>query len=1816
VVKQLTAPNLYRMIRIKIILATILFFCCTVFVFGQITAPQSIGSFQTNYTPEFISEGQQNDFVYLFCSDHLNDSVGELFINSPGCDIVWYEYDGISFVENGQTGTTASDLNSGLYMATVDCGGVISCYRAWVWVNQRYVSINSFPNACETFTLSADVQVMDHEFWINDPPGSNFPVDEDTYIKVCFWAEHTYVSDLGFFLKAPGYQTAEPGEVGVVELSPSPSDWGPGAQFGSWTGIEWSVLGCSDPSDENSVCNSGDDISEFCFITHTMPGGMEIPSSSPMHTPCVCDLPTPLTGSFGSVGPWAPIYGANAADPGWTVQIYDCEDVDEGGLTRATITIIGETDCGTAYFNYDSGDILSPINDGSCDALSASIFIVPPTEPQGLYSVSSQITDYNWTSTGSAFTGEQQSHQIVYETPDFPSDTSTFTITVTETFEVPGNFYCQSSASAFFQLQPSDASIIPVSPTCPNGEPIVLQTATGGGNWATNAPGGSLVDGIFYPETAGPGVWNVSYEILGDCADSDNINITVYETIDVINFIDNSCNPTNTEYTVSFDVINSMGNPADFFVDFGTGNQPYNGNFSRTYLNTAIYSLTITDVNGCYEYHYTGTTDCLCATFAGNMTSLNPINLCEEECSPSNLHQGNENLDGDDILEFVLNTGAYPAVPILSNNNSLFCFTDIPDGVYGQTYYITPIAGNNVGGHVDPEDHCYSQTLGTPVIWYEQPDAEILSPDYQEICGTTISLSAEPAQSGMSGFWTANADFYPGSGTTIYSPDVTLVVNDFGSVTFYWNVNNGFCTAKDSVIVSFKQEPSAYAGENFSICGTQAELNAVPSVEGSSGQWFGSGNFVPNTSPNANVTVNSNGQFVFTWRESVADCWDEDNVSVTFIAEPNPTVLITNDTVCGIAYNLMVYNVTPSSNGTWTAYYDGELMSPAPVYQPNSNTPNATALIGNYDGLYKEVEFVWTETMQSQGQTCEGEVSISVVFAKQPVASVGANDAAEICGNCISLNADTTGSGWASGRWVAKDIIAWFEDDNPYIPDASVCIDPLGTFGDTAHVEVEFLWIMTNYGCNAVDTMNVTFYKRPVANAGLDDAICGRDYNLGAVYNIPQSSGYNPGGGWSVHSKPVSQASANIVPLNQDSVAVTVSHYGQWVFQFRENNTFLTGCYSTDTVRIEFVEIPVVDAGEDKHVCGQCTQLEATSSDFSGTWLDNGAMFENNEFNNPNANVCVNSYGSRDFIWMESNQAQTTFLTCTSLDTVEITFWRVPQAVILTDEADSTTCGLTFQNLRAQQPGTGITGFWWNETDSDADYGDPNSHNTNVTVSNYGYHDFYWVCTNGPTFQPDFCIDTAGPLRIHFIEIPTANAGGDTLFCGYTGYLNAIPTIGTGVWSTPSSELVFIENINDPNSFLSSQVLNTGNATYPYFNLIWTEDNTNGCTDKDTIKVIFARVPNSGFDIVPPKCIGEPATFSAQEDSLQQYQWNFYTGVIDSTVNNDEYNANYQHFVYWANDDTAHRVTLIVTNFWECQSAITIDTVYEPPIPDFGTILVGDTCSLGRGAIIIEDTVGTNAFYWLNEDVGPNPGTPITAVYNLPEGEYDIRARYRTPNQAWYNYYITVFGNAMCTDTITYNIEAIGHLIADFEIPLDVFLDELVAPEAEVTFVNNSDYGGVRRRCIWHFGDGTTLTSCDDIVYHTYTEADCYYPFLIVMNRDLQECRDTAFLDPCIEIDNASSIEVPNIFTPNGDGINDFFQVKAQTLREFNGYIVNRWGNVLFEWTNWQNEEAGWDGKMPGGTKASAGVYFYIVKATGMDDEPYDLYGVLHLIRD
>ena len=106
---------------------------------------------------------------------------------------------------------------------------------------------------------------------------------------------------------------------------------------------------------------------------------------------------------------------------------------------------------------------------------------------------------------------------------------------------------------------------------------------------------------------------------------------------------------------------------------------------------------------------------------------------------------------------------------------------------------------------------------------------------------------------------------------------------------------------------------------------------------------------------------------------------------------------------------------------------------------------------------------------------------------------------------------------------------------------------------------------------------------------------------------------------------------------------------------------------------------------------------------------------------------------------------------------------------------------------------------------------------------------------------------------------------------------------------------------------------------------------------------------------------------------------------------------------------------------------------------------------------------------------------------------------------------------------------------------------------------------------------------------------------------DVNNCiaSDTIFIkqDSCTK-----NLEIPNVFTPNSDGQNDFFvPIKSDKIATMNTIIYNRWGTIVFETTNLKIE---WDGG-----NVSDGTYFWVIQYSDFDDKQYTLHGIVTVVR-
>lgn len=100
-----------------------------------------------------------------------------------------------------------------------------------------------------------------------------------------------------------------------------------------------------------------------------------------------------------------------------------------------------------------------------------------------------------------------------------------------------------------------------------------------------------------------------------------------------------------------------------------------------------------------------------------------------------------------------------------------------------------------------------------------------------------------------------------------------------------------------------------------------------------------------------------------------------------------------------------------------------------------------------------------------------------------------------------------------------------------------------------------------------------------------------------------------------------------------------------------------------------------------------------------------------------------------------------------------------------------------------------------------------------------------------------------------------------------------------------------------------------------------------------------------------------------------------------------------------------------------------------------------------------------------------------------------------------------------------------------------------------------------------------------------------------------------------VEVKKDCYIDIPNVFSPNGDGVNDYFfprQLLSKKLTAFRMQVLNRWGQVVFEATS--IEGRGWDGRF-NNVDQPAGAYVYVIDVTIDEDRKEHYEGNVTLLR-
>jgi len=144
----------------------------------------------------------------------------------------------------------------------------------------------------------------------------------------------------------------------------------------------------------------------------------------------------------------------------------------------------------------------------------------------------------------------------------------------------------------------------------------------------------------------------------------------------------------------------------------------------------------------------------------------------------------------------------------------------------------------------------------------------------------------------------------------------------------------------------------------------------------------------------------------------------------------------------------------------------------------------------------------------------------------------------------------------------------------------------------------------------------------------------------------------------------------------------------------------------------------------------------------------------------------------------------------------------------------------------------------------------------------------------------------------------------------------------------------------------------------------------------------------------------------------------------------------------------------------------------------------------------------------------------------------------------------------------------------------------------------------------WSFGDGGFSTQQNPS--YNYTQAGTYTIMLIVTTDS--GCVDTTYYT--ITVENGFSFYIPNSFTPNNDGHNEFFGPKFFAIDEssYEMYVFDRWGMLIFRSENVNDP---WNGKVgnTGNEIVQENVYVYLFKYKDLSGREHSVTGHISVIK-
>jgi gliding motility-associated-like protein len=892
----------------------------------------------------------------------------------------------------------------------------------------------------------------------------------------------------------------------------------------------------------------------------------------------------------------------------------------------------------------------------------------------------------------------------------------------------------------------------------------------------------------------------------------------------------------------------------------------------------------------------------------------------------------------------------------------------------------------------------------------------------------------------------------------------------------------------------------------------------------------------------------------------------------TSLAGPNQSVCATSATLAG--------NTPTAGTGTWT------LVSGTGTITTSSSPTSTVSGLGLGANIFQ-----WTITNPPCGTS---STQVTITSTGGPT-TANAGTAQTVCATTATLAGNTATTG--TGIWTLVSGAGTIT--TPSSPTSGIT-----GLGIGANV---FQWSITSAPCPAsTSSVTITGVAAPTtANAGTAQTICGTTASLAG------NTATTGTGTWTLVS-----GSGTITTPSSPTSGITGLGIGANVFQWSIANAPCVA--STSSVTITGVAAPTTaNAGTVQTVCGTTATLAGnTATTGTGTWtLISGAGTITTP-SSPTTGITGLGIGANVFQWSIANApcvASTSTVTITVTLLADATISSVAPLCLgspafnlnaVTGGGTWSGTGITSGAGGTFDPATSGTGTFTitytisgscGNTDTTLVTVTPNadatiSPSTSLCVSASPIN--LSATTSGGTWSGTGITNTSAGT----FDPATAGIGSHIITYSISGTCGATDTVLISVSSSSDATIVQPATIcNGAATFnllaattggtwtgtgITSGVSGTFDPTIAGIGThIITYSISGTCGAMDTVSITVTSGANASITAVSPMCANATVFNLTAATAGGTWSGTGITDPINGTFDPSLANAGTNTITYTISGACGDTAT----------QNITVNALPTPSFTSDVTTGCAPVCVTFTEAA--SNTCNTMLFEFGD---GNTSASSIATNCYTNSGNYSVTIT------------CTDLNNCSDTTTITNMISVSLSPVANFT----ASPSGVLPVNSTVSFADISTNGGIS---LWNFGDAASGTNTSTLSSdtHVYSTEGIYCIVLVASNTN--GCADTT--SACITIADEATIVIPNVFTPNGDIINDIFYFETTSVKELNCSVYDRWGLKIAEWTTTNDSKAGWDGRTTSGTIASDGVYYFIMNAKTLNNKLIEKNGFIQLLN-